>query len=277
MVKKERSDDMQEERGEVKNETKGKGKGKGKAKGENHVRHGSLVCELSRDRHAADPWDDFLNGWAEFLQSEKGGQGTHHNRNRNHNHNHNHNQQRKQQEQHHNHNHNHNHTHHPDGQQSGSGSSQSRWCRGDGGAQVHAGQKRSATETVSNGHNGHAVKRHKGERTPPPSSRSGPDPEPNSDSGAMRRHPDFWLFDGSVIIQIEKTEFRLHQSTLQKYSEYFAAAFREKAGGYKRDGRAYVEVEVDERSPSSHHLPVYRVTETTADDFAALLTVIEGM
>jgi BTB/POZ domain-containing protein len=94
---------------------------------------------------------------------------------------------------------------------------------------------------------------------PPPPPPSGPDPEPNPDSGSMRRHPDFWLYDGSVIIQVEKSQFKLHQSTLQKYSECFAATFR------------------DEPSPDS--LPVYRVTgtDTTADDFAALLTVIEGM
>ena len=46
----------------------------------------------------------------------------------------------------------------------------------------------------------------------------------------------------------------------------YAAAFA------KRGGR---EVEIDATSPNGHHLPVYRVAETTAYDFAALLSVVE--
>lgn len=116
---------------------------------------------------------------------------------------------------------------------------------------------------------GHAAKRHKGQRPPAP-----PPPHTNSSnpgSGA-EAHPDFWHPDGSVIVQVEKTKFRLHQSTLQKHSTYFAAAFLEKGGG---GGRAYLEVEVDERNPNGPHLPVYRVAETTANDFATLLGLIE--
>jgi hypothetical protein len=49
----------------------------------------------------------------------------------------------------------------------------------------------------------------------------------------------------------------------------------EEKGSHKRGGRAYLEVEIDERSPNGHHLPVYHVTETTADDFATLLTMMD--
>jgi hypothetical protein len=56
---------------------------------------------------------------------------------------------------------------------------------------------------------------------------------------------------------------------LQKKSAYFAAAFA------KDGGRTYLKVEIDARSTSGHHLPVYRVAETTAYDFAALLAVVE--
>ncbi|KAI0266015.1 hypothetical protein BGY98DRAFT_1032315 [Russula aff. rugulosa BPL654] len=63
---------------------------------------------------------------------------------------------------------------------------------------------------------------------------------------------------------------------LKKKSAYFAAAFA------RDGGRAYLEVGVDAQSLNGDRLPVYnirlpayRVVETTADDFAMLLTVIE--
>jgi len=258
--KEEQYDDTKEERGKANNKNhkgkgKGKGKGNGKAKGENHVRDGSPVREISPSRHATDPWDDLRHAWAgEFSRSQakKSGEGNHQNQNQSQK------QQRRQNNNHHN---------------ARSGSSQ-RNKRGRGGGQVHAGQKRRATADVTSvptdddGHGGHAPKRHKGERRPPP--RSSPEPEPNPDSGGpARSHPDFWYPDGSVIIQVEKTRFRLHQSKLKKFSAYFAAVFPEE--GHTRGGR----VKVDEGRSNGHHLPVYRVAETTADDFATLLTVID--
>jgi len=122
---------------------------------------------------------------------------------------------------------------------------------------------------TDDGDRGQAHKRQKNEKRP----RQLPS-NADSQGAAARSHPDFWHPDGSVIIQVEKTKFRLHQSRLQNLSAYFAAVFGKK-GSHKRGGRAYIEVEVDERSPNGHHLPVYRVAETTADDFATLLTVIE--
>jgi hypothetical protein len=238
-----------------KSKGKGKGKGKGKAKGGNHVGDGS--------------------------PSEKGGRSRRRHPNQNQNQNRSQQQKQPPKQQHQNQN------HHPNGQQSGSASSaqNGRGRGGGGGGHVHAGQKRKATESVTDditgtddgGDRGQAPKRQKSEKRPrQPPSWSTPDPEPNADSsGAEARfHPDFWHPDGSVIIQVEKTKFRLHQSMLEKKSAYFAAAFGEK-GSHRRGGRAYLEVEIDERSLNGHHLPVYRVSETTADDFATLLTVIE--
>ena len=270
VVKTERSDDMQE-RG--KGKTKGKGKGKGKAKGGNQVRGGSPVRERAAgSKHGTDHWDDLRHAWAaELSQSKKGGG---HGQGSRHNHNHDHPQQQQQQQQHERQHHNHNH--HPNAQQSASGSGQNRQGRGGGGGgggggHVHAGQKRRMTETTTNGpaENGrHASKRRKSERQPPPDSNSN---SGSGGAGGAQPHPDFWHPDGSVIVQVEKTKFRLHQSTLQKHSAYFAAMFLEKKGGNRR----YLEVEVDERSPNGGHLPVYRVSETTADDFASLLSLIE--
>ena len=89
----------------------------------------------------------------------------------------------------------------------------------------------------------------------------------------VRPHPDFWHPDGSVVVEIGNTKFKLHRSMLQKHSVYFASLFQTR-GMPSQGGRAYLEVEVDERSPNAH-IPVYRVSETTANDFVALLTVIE--
>ena len=238
MVKGEQSDDMQERGKEAGNNSKSKGKGKGKGKGKdkdkgkagNHVRDGdgSPLHELS------DPWDDLRNAWAvEFSQSRKSGEGTHQNQNRNQNHS----QQPKQQHQNHQ-------NHHPYGQQSGSASTQNR--RGCSSGQVHAGQKRRATESVTNGvtgtddgDRGHAPNRQKSERRLPPPPPSRPNSEPNafSPGAAARSHPDFWYPDGSVIIQVQGTKFRLHQSTLRKFSTYFAAASRGRGAMGAMDAR----------------------------------------
>ena len=78
---------------------------------------------------------------------------------------------------------------------------------------------------------------------------------------AVQPHPDFWHPDGSVVVEIENTKFKLHRSMLQKHSVYFTSLF-EKRGMPAQGG------------PNAH-VPVYRVSDTTADDFAALLTVIE--
>lgn len=148
--------------------------------------------------------------------------------------------------------------HHSQGQGSRAGPSQNKNRRGRGG-HVHAGQKRDATianETADDIHV-RSNKRHKSEK------RSGP----------VQPHPDFWHPDGSVVVEAENTKFKLHQSMLQKNSAYFASLFQKK-GMPSQGGRAYLEVEADERSPNAH-IPVYRITETTAEDFAALLTAIE--
>lgn len=251
VVKTEPPGDMQE-KGKGKSQRKG-GKGKGKSKGGNHVRDGSPVRDLASSNHRADHWDDLLHAWAgELSQSKKGGQGTHHNRP----------QQQQNQHRHH-------HNNHPNNQPSGSGSGQSGRGRG-GGGHAHAGQKRRATtDAATNGpaeDGGRAAKRHKSARPPP-------EPASNPGSGAPEPHPDFWHPDGSVVVQVENTKFRLHQSTLQKHSAYFATLFRGSEKN-RRGGRSYLEVEVDERNPNVH-IPVYRVAETTADDFATLLMVIE--
>jgi len=131
---------------------------------------------------------------------------------------------------------------------------------GGGGGHTHTGQKRKVTATATNGtadDGGEcAAKRQKGNSRPSDQGAGA------GEGGVAEPHPDFWHPDGSVIVEVRNTRFKLHQSTLQKHSAYFADAFREKEGHQSRN-----------RTP----LPVYRADETRAraDDFASLLTVIE--
>lgn len=222
--------------GNARSRAMGKGKGKAKAKG-NHVRDGPPTTpELAGSRHGTDLWDDLRLAWAGYRsQSKKGGQGT--------------------QKAHH---------HQPEGQASGSGyGGQGRRGHG-GGRQAHAGQKRKATATNGTADDGgeHAAKRHKRG----PARGAGRDAGEGDGDGAAQRHPDFWHPDGSVIVEVGKTKFKLHQSTLQKNSTYFADAFREREGGPRGDVRG---------PKGNNNLPVHHVRETTAEDFASLLTVIE--
>ncbi|KAI0049922.1 hypothetical protein FA95DRAFT_1556238 [Auriscalpium vulgare] len=103
---------------------------------------------------------------------------------------------------------------------------------------------------------------------------------------AALRHPDFWHLDGSVIIQVERTLFKLHRSRLAKHSKYFAQLF----AGQKGKGKAAQVVDVDEIVEQHHDdgdgmrdadvmlsgdIPTYIVRDTTADDFARLLNLFD--
>ena len=244
---------MAEANAQAKGKGKGKNKGKGKAKGNpNSVRDGppesAPVRELAAGRHGADHWDDLRRAWAGYLSQPKKGKGGH-------------------QPHHHPNQQNHHHQYHPHGgQRPESSPVQSNWNlrsggggSGGGGSGDHAqaGQKRKGKGKATNGTaddgGQRAAKRHKGN--------PGPSGHGAGAGGAAEPHPDFWHPDGSVIIEVGKTRFCLHQSTLQKNSTYFADAFQ-KRGGHQSGKRAA-------------QLPVYWVDETTAEDFASLLTIIE--
>ena len=41
----------------------------------------------------------------------------------------------------------------------------------------------------------------------------------------LNRHTEFWYSDGSIILAVEDTAFRVHQSILAKHSDVFADMF----------------------------------------------------
>jgi BTB/POZ domain len=53
-------------------------------------------------------------------------------------------------------------------------------------------------------------------------------PSGNSDASTsnMTRHPELWFDDGSVVLHVEKTLFRVHRSTLATHSTVFSDMFR---------------------------------------------------
>ena len=82
------------------------------------------------------------------------------------------------------------------------------------------------------------------------------------------RHPEWWLLDGSVIIQIDDVMFRLHRSRLAQLSEYFSQRF--KVPEYDSD------VGIEEQLDQLDGLPVFKVRETTVSDFEELLTALDN-
>lgn len=100
--------------------------------------------------------------------------------------------------------------------------------------------------------------------------------QPVRSKAALRckRHPDYWLLDGSVVIQIQTTLFRLHRSRLVQQSKYFAQLFR--------SGRPETSVEDPYTTRDSHEIDtvdnclVYKVTGVAVADFESLLVSMDN-
>jgi len=65
-------------------------------------------------------------------------------------------------------------------------------------------------------------------------------------------HPDFWLFDGSIILSVESCLFRVHQTILANHSEIFADLFTipqpEEEGEKMMDGCHIVHLSDDDEN-----------------------------
>ncbi|KAI0943729.1 hypothetical protein AcW1_002820 [Taiwanofungus camphoratus] len=91
------------------------------------------------------------------------------------------------------------------------------------------------------------------------------------------RHPTFWHLDGSVVLQVHKTLFKLHRSRLVQQSEYFAALF----SGTRR-GQATDEEDLEGETNGIvqgeiiDSCPVYKITTVSVEDFVSLLTALDS-
>ncbi|KAG6811025.1 hypothetical protein H0H92_009328 [Tricholoma furcatifolium] len=83
---------------------------------------------------------------------------------------------------------------------------------------------------------------------------------------SYRKHDVFWHLDGNLLVQIEKTRFRLHRSVLARQSKWFEEKFSQ------REEAAEL-VQADD----SHDIPLYDLSgkEITAEDFEAVLLASE--
>ncbi|KAF9522445.1 hypothetical protein CPB83DRAFT_899627 [Crepidotus variabilis] len=81
-----------------------------------------------------------------------------------------------------------------------------------------------------------------------------------ANSPASVRHPEFWLYDGSVVLAVEKTLFRVHQTILANHSEVFADLFTipQPDGEFMIDGCHIVQLYDDENDFSDLLKAVYR-------------------
>ncbi|KAI0059211.1 hypothetical protein BV25DRAFT_1157099 [Artomyces pyxidatus] len=122
-------------------------------------------------------------------------------------------------------------------------------------------------------------KRKNEEREPEVIPDSSPEPEPRPKrartSSALNRHPDFWHLDGSVIVRVENTLFKLHRSRLAKHSKYFAQLFAAKGKGKQADSGSDADVEADDAPSMTDGMATYLVHETTVEDFERLLVLFD--
>ncbi|KAI0634622.1 hypothetical protein C8Q77DRAFT_1056078 [Trametes polyzona] len=83
------------------------------------------------------------------------------------------------------------------------------------------------------------------------------------------RNQNFWHLDGSVVIQVQTTLFRLHRSRLAQHSDYFAALFENRQGSLTRAFPSSGQDTVDS-------CPVYVIKNVSVLDFERLLTALDA-
>ena len=112
---------------------------------------------------------------------------------------------------------------------------------------------------------------------PPPPSQLPPSLSPTTKKRRMRlqRHPEHWHLDGSVIVKIRSTMFRLHRSRLVQQSPYFDKLFDGEEHGSQRDGEGD-EDEVIKKRIYIEHTPVFDVPGVSVTDFEHLLEALDG-
>ena len=106
-----------------------------------------------------------------------------------------------------------------------------------------------------------------------------------------KRSANFWHLDGSVVVQIQNTLFRLHRSRLAQQSEFFADLFAADGrcvlwimddGGpnversYGGRSKEMFDPDIIEERDIIDSCPVYQVKAVSVLDFERLLTALDA-
>lgn len=74
-----------------------------------------------------------------------------------------------------------------------------------------------------------------------------------NEPASIKRSEKYWFNDGNVVVQIDHTQFQLYRGQLARASKFFADLFSSEVSARLGD------------------LPLFRLTNVTARDFALLL------
>jgi hypothetical protein len=127
-------------------------------------------------------------------------------------------------------------------------------------------QKRSNFPSLAESSASQARSKRKHTPSLPPSNIGTPPPKRSktvSTAAPAHKHDVHWALDGSIVIQIQDTKFKLHQSHLAKHSPWFSGIF----DGQKVAGGTYVERAEDDSTP----MYILSLPTLIAKDFTRLL------
>ncbi|KAJ7469915.1 hypothetical protein B0H11DRAFT_1731194 [Mycena galericulata] len=106
---------------------------------------------------------------------------------------------------------------------------------------------------------------------PPSTAETPPSKRLKTLSGTVRpahKHNVYWALDGSIVIQIQETKFKVHQSQLAKQSQWFSDLFE---GNDKVASAKHVERSEDGSTP----MYILSLPSLTARDFGRLLDALD--
>ncbi|KAI0684312.1 hypothetical protein C8Q76DRAFT_636454, partial [Earliella scabrosa] len=91
-----------------------------------------------------------------------------------------------------------------------------------------------------------------------------------------RRNENFWHLDGSVVVQVQNTLFRLHRSRLAQQSEYFSAQFSAASSFCLSNSRRTSAGTRTDEEDVVDRCPVYVAKGVSVLDFERLLTALDA-
>ncbi|KAH9474954.1 hypothetical protein JR316_0012053 [Psilocybe cubensis] len=109
-------------------------------------------------------------------------------------------------------------------------------------------------------------------------------PTPNhSPTIQPSRHPEFWLYDGSIVLSVQNTLFRVHQTILANHSEVFSDLFTvpQPEGEETMDGCHLVHLQDSAKDFEdllrAVYIPDHFESVTVESDLESILTFITGI